>query len=227
MTLKNITYSNRMYRLNEKGIYKMTYTITKNAEFNSLEIYFDGKPSEAIRTALKELRFRWHSVKKCWYGYTTEESARAAISGESEAPTATPAEKKKPAAKAIKAPAHGVKVGDLFYTSWGYEQTNVNFFQVIALVGSSSVRVREVYPEMIEEDEFSGMSAKRRYKLPEAGEILPPATHASFIEDNENGDLLRVNTKYGAPLIKVGKPNHYQESARPYSGDFLYESWYY
>lgn len=59
----------------------MTYTITNNPEFNSLEITFDGKPAQAVRDALKALRFRWHSVKKVWYGYATEEAARAAIDG--------------------------------------------------------------------------------------------------------------------------------------------------
>lgn len=57
------------------------YTINKNADFNSLEITFTGKPSEAIRDALKALKFRWHSIKHVWYGYTTEEAARAAIDG--------------------------------------------------------------------------------------------------------------------------------------------------
>ena len=33
----------------------MTYTMTKNAEFGSLEIMFDGKPVQAIRDALKLL----------------------------------------------------------------------------------------------------------------------------------------------------------------------------
>jgi len=28
---------------------------------------------------------------------------------------------------------HGVKVGDIFYTSWGYEQTNIDFFEVVAV----------------------------------------------------------------------------------------------
>lgn len=57
----------------------MTYTITNNPQFNSLEITFDGKPSEAVRNALKELKFRWHSVKRCWYGYSTEEAVATAI----------------------------------------------------------------------------------------------------------------------------------------------------
>lgn len=55
------------------------YTITRNNDFNSVEIQFTGKPSEAVRDALKALRFRWHSVKKVWYGYATEDAAREAI----------------------------------------------------------------------------------------------------------------------------------------------------
>lgn len=61
----------------------MTYNITQNTQFNSLEIYFDGKPSEAVRNVLKSNKFRWHSVKHCWYGYGSEESIAAAITGAS------------------------------------------------------------------------------------------------------------------------------------------------
>ena len=44
------------------------FTITDNAEFGSLEITFDGKPSEAIRDVLKAHKFRWHNKKGVWYG---------------------------------------------------------------------------------------------------------------------------------------------------------------
>lgn len=37
----------------------------------------------------------------------------------------------------------GVHVGDLFYVSWGYEQTNYNFFQVVGLRGKHTIIVRE------------------------------------------------------------------------------------
>jgi len=57
----------------------MTYEIRNNAQFNSTEIYFDGKPSEAVRDVLKAHKFRWHSVKRCWYGYASEETIAAAI----------------------------------------------------------------------------------------------------------------------------------------------------
>ena len=75
----------------------MTYTITKNAQFNSLEIAFDGKPAEEIREALKALRFRWNGAKKVWYGYAEEAAAREAIEGKA-------TEEKKPAAKKTAAP---------------------------------------------------------------------------------------------------------------------------
>ena len=57
----------------------MTYTITNNTQYGSIEIYFDCKPSEAIRDALKLLRFRWHGVKKCWYGFAAETTVRNTI----------------------------------------------------------------------------------------------------------------------------------------------------
>ena len=64
---------------NKKGDSTMNYTITTNAQYKSLEISFDGKPSEEVRNALKGLRFRWHGQKKVWYGFASEEAVRAAI----------------------------------------------------------------------------------------------------------------------------------------------------
>ena len=69
------TYTNILL----KGFKTMTHTTTKNEQFNSIEITFSGKPSDRVREALKGLRFRWHNVKKCWYGYTDEETAEKAI----------------------------------------------------------------------------------------------------------------------------------------------------
>lgn len=62
----------------------MTYEISYNSQYKSHEVRFDGKPSEEVRAALKAMRFRWHSVNKCWYGYNqSEESIAAAITGAS------------------------------------------------------------------------------------------------------------------------------------------------
>ena len=106
-----------------------TYTITTNAAYNSIEISFTTKPSDAIRDALKALKFRWHGVKKVWYGYTTEEEARAAIeSASADGKAASDKSERKSENTAAKVNKYGVKVGDMFSASWGYEQTNVNLF---------------------------------------------------------------------------------------------------
>lgn len=186
----------------------MTYTINRNEQFNSIEITFDGKPSEEVRNALKALHFRWHGVKKLWYGYKTEEEVTAAIEG-----------------GAVTEPdvnEFGVKVGDLFCMSWGYEQTNVDFFQVVALAGASSVRVRGVQPEMIEESATSSMSADRTYKTDTNGELLPPCSNV-FIHDNENGDIKRLKMSDGKPYFKVD--SHFARKCS--ETETVYESWYY
>lgn len=80
----------------------MNYTITTNTTYNSTEISFDGKPSEAVRDALKALRFRWHGQRRVWYGYKDAETVRAAIEGNSTAaaePKAKQSEKPSSAAK--------------------------------------------------------------------------------------------------------------------------------
>lgn len=200
------------------------YTIAANAEFKSIEITFDGKPSEAIRTALKELRFRWHNVKKVWYGYTDEQTVTAAIAN-AESPSETT-----PTQKAEKVNKYGVKVGDIFSSSWGYEQTNIDFFQVIALVGESSVRVREVYPRMIDEKGISGMSADRTYQI--TSEILPPASRSVFIKDQENGDVKRIKPGYYKDPDEANKHCYFTlssfASAYKCNGETVteYESWY-
>lgn len=71
----------------------MTYEIRPNAQFDSLEIYFTEKPGEAIREALKALKFRWNGKKACWYGYGEAEEVKKACEGEKAKRTATKAAK--------------------------------------------------------------------------------------------------------------------------------------
>jgi hypothetical protein len=55
---------------------------------------------------------------------------------------------------------HTLKVGDVLYSSWGYDQTNIDFYQVTRLVGKQSVEVREIASESTYEDRF--MSSEKR-----------------------------------------------------------------
>lgn len=59
----------------------MTYNLMYNEAHNDFELFFDGKPNEAIRTALKALGMRWHGKEKYWYGAknSDEQTIREAI----------------------------------------------------------------------------------------------------------------------------------------------------
>lgn len=125
----------------------------------------------------------------------------------------------------MKANKYGVKVGDIFSASWGWEQTNVNFFQVIALCGEQSVRVREVHPEIIREDATGPMSGDYTYKVTE--EVLPPVERSLFIKDQAKGDIKRLKCfdregKY--PCFAIAS----YADAHKVHGDTVtvYESWY-
>ena len=128
----------------------MNMKVNLNKKLNGIELIFQEKPATEILTTLKENGFRWHRQKKLWYAKVTDE--RKALAKElqkanneiisvsnnvSETPTKAKT-KKQPVNK------YGVKVGDMFCDIWGYEQTNVDFYQVVDLKGSTTVVLKPV-----------------------------------------------------------------------------------
>lgn len=202
-----------------------SYEIRENTHFHSVEVVFDSKPGAEVREALKVLKFRWNGKRGLWYGFASVEETRAAIEGK------TQAEEQKTPEKKTKKPdpvnVFGVKVGDIFSAAWGYEQTNNDYFQVVSLVGSSSVRVRQVHLPIISSEAVSGMSENRVVKV--IRDLLPPCSSSVFIKDQARGDVKRLKS-YAAD----GKsdPQFRLSSfcdAYYVAGDTLkvYESWYY
>lgn len=198
------------------------YSIIKNEQFNSNEIYFNAFPTEEERNNLKALSFRWNKAKKCWYGFATIEQIMNALNNILE--PVKPFEAKE--IKAEKVNKYGVKVGDLFVASWGYEQTNLNYYQVTKIVGSEYVIISEVVPHIIETKNYTGMSQDVTIANPN-GELLPKASR-SLIKDNETGIKRKIkcySTKENPDLwVDVDSCI----SARLQRGDATYyESWYY
>jgi len=133
---------------------------------------------------------------------------------------------RKAAKEANKDIISSVKVGDVFSMSWGYDQTNVDFFQVIAKVGTSSVRVRQVAPTLIHEDPGM-MCADRTYAIPQDGTLLPKSSYSVFIKDQDNGDMKRIQVcdYYKEKKIYLNLGSHYAfKETEPVAKH--YESWY-
>lgn len=58
--------------------------------------------------------------------------------------------------KAKLAQPHGLKVGDVLTGQWGYDQTNIEFWQVTKLVGKRTVEIREIGCESVDTEFMQG-----------------------------------------------------------------------
>ena len=126
-------------------------TMTLNNEKNGIEIRFGEKPLQGTLTMLKTNGFRWHSQGKFWYAKQTAERLELAqmladtenyaekVRAEVAAEEAAAAPKKKETTNIF-----GIQIGDVFYNSWGWEQTNIDFWQVVELRGKTQIVLRAI-----------------------------------------------------------------------------------
>ena len=88
---------------------KENYRIEENPEKNGIEIYFDDKPEETTRAALKAAGFRWHKVKKCWYGRADRAQVAEMLTGTGCAQTTAKAAKNATSAPSAKINLEGLE----------------------------------------------------------------------------------------------------------------------
>lgn len=157
----------------------MNLNVVKNEQLNGIEVYFDGKPDVKVLDVLKSNKFRWHSLKKCWYNKATADNVKIIES----LTNGTIEIKAYEAKKVEKVNIYGVKVGDIFYSSWGYDQTNIDFFQVVELKGSQMVKVREIAQTTVRTE-----TAMSEYVKPVKDAFLSRATFTSSKEGTPNNN---------------------------------------
>lgn len=61
--------------------------------------------------------------------------------------------------KAERNAPHSIKVGDIFRASWGYDQTNIDFYECTKVIGSAMIEVREIGAITIETEFMQGECA--------------------------------------------------------------------
>lgn len=185
---------------NLEGI-KTEYTEVINIEKNGRELYFKAIPTYEERTILKNNGYKWHNQKKCWYVSNKQTNKQV-----KEVKTETQNEL-------------GIKVGDIFYMSWGYEQTNVDFFQVVALKGKTQVIIKEVRLASKSEKAVSSMSRDVSFSTT-ATKLVE---NSVFVKDQEKGMIKKVCGNKENPYLNMTS----YANAYKYNGQELYESWYY
>lgn len=62
-----------------------------------------------------------------------------------------------------RAKPHELKVGDVLRASWGYDQTNIDYYQVLRVIGKSMVEIQEIASDGYEDREAARQKAMRAY----------------------------------------------------------------
>lgn len=103
------------------------------------------------------------------------------------------------------------KVGDILYSSWGYDQTNVEFYQITKVSGLK-VYYKEISSKLSSEEGYSSMS----------GTVKP--IKDSFINEKEYSSMVTVSVYMGKSNyhLKCGRYNLYQTTET----EKHYCSWY-
>lgn len=68
--------------------------------------------------------------------------------------------------KAASAKPQPFKVGDVLYTSWGYDQTNLDFYEVTKVVGNKMVEIREIHGREVPGNGGGGSMSGHRVPVP-------------------------------------------------------------
>lgn len=96
--------------------------------------------------------------------------------------------------------AEGVHVGDLFYASWGWEQTNIDYFQVVALKGAHTAVLRQIGRDYIGGFSYSGKCRPMRDHFIDDEQYTVRTKKSDYYKDG------RVEMK--APHISAGHLLH-------------------
>lgn len=89
------------------------------------------------------------------------------------------------------------KVGQIFYDCWGYEQTNVDYYQVIA-VKPKSVVIRAIEGERKYDASFQSMSGKVIPLKDKFEEDSEPVTKPVLVTVNQRGKpIIYLKSRHG------------------------------
>lgn len=94
---------------------------------------------------------------------------------------------------------HGLESGTMLYNSWGYDQTQVDWFQVTKLVGKQ-VEVRPVGSKIVRE------SGNQDYVVPVPNHFTGPPLRKTPQSGGSSGPYLKMN--HGYAYVWDGKPKY-------------------
>ena len=126
--------------LSKKRMKPNDYSLAHSNAALGLEVYVSPNGLVALGFKGKQVKASFH------YRFKTAEAIKNYVDSFVRGVEKIAADKA--AAKAErKATVRALEVGDVMVSSWGYEQTNIDYYQVIGLVGKASVLLQEIAKE--------------------------------------------------------------------------------
>lgn len=120
-----------------------------------LEIWVWDSYSRAYdKTMPMGVAFIGKASKPAWYHSFKTEAAREALISETVKSHESRLQSKLQRQEERKQFTHGLVMDDILVASWGYDQTNINFYQVVGVPTPKTVLVREVGSKIIKSDGF-------------------------------------------------------------------------
>ena len=123
-----------------------------------------------------------------------------------------------------------VKIGDVFFSSWGYDQTNVEMFKVVGFTKSGkSAEIKQIYTKTVKDSE-GYMSDSVEADLD--GEFDKPKLRVKIERDMKFNPMTQKREPIGeiqlrgSVYIGIGENKHLQTLSRLKKGSSTYRSWY-
>jgi len=113
-----------------------------------------------------------------------------------------------------KTAAHNIKPGSIFSTSWGYDQTNVNYYQVLKVKGKSAY-VRAIYASRVSNGGFAQDNRVRPAlnQFKDMDVFMPQGNPLTR-------KLIQISSYDKKPMISIDKNHH----AKLWEGEDNYET---
>jgi hypothetical protein len=107
-----------------------------------------------------------------------------------------------------------VKVGDIFVSSWGWDQTNVDFYEVVGITPSGkSARIVGIRSEIVEQNGYSQRVRPVPGSYPAAA---VPSTKRLRYSTRFGGDVWITLTSYSSARRTTPDSTHHESG--PYGG---------
>lgn len=114
----------------------------------------------------------------------------------------------------------GINVGDIFYNSWGYDQTNVDFYEVVRTT-EKMVEIKPIQSRVVEGGAYSQSVEPVRGSYRDYDVIIDTGRSSPYGQPERQTKMCRVRDGYqGGPTVVLSDSH----SAYPYKGGSLSES---